>query len=545
MGETFTRLAAIRRIYFYLVALITLIAGLFAVNGLLHGLTVAWAGTGDAVDVGNEAFVRMLLARNGGLLVVTAPLFLLHWGYIQRRFTDADERHAGMRKFFLYAASAAGLAVGLANLQTLSRVLLNTLFAPQSLSASPITWLQQIGMMLVGFGLLGYFYAVLQADGDYGRETGAARLWRRLFLALSGVIGVVMMTLGAAEAVRVLLEMGLERMTPSVGAGWATPLAQDLATLLTGALLTHGAGRQWHSVIAVNVDDATSAWRRLYLYGAVIIGALATLTPAALILREGLLLLFGEDGGSAALLLNKLIEPLAYVPAGVAIWVFYRRTLRREQARFGESAESITVGRVYNYVVAATALVLLWFGAIEILQALIDTGFSSGAVVGMRPVWVQPLATGLSLLAVAAPVWLLHWRTVQTVARRDDAPGADERTSLARRIFLFGLALVSAVLVVVFVAQVIYRVFLLLLGAPDAGLWSAEAANELARAAVSAAIWLFTVTTIRADGRMPAPTPPAMQPHARRRELETRITQLETELQQAREELAALPHGQD
>ncbi|MEZ4582088.1 MAG: hypothetical protein R3A10_10710 [Caldilineaceae bacterium] len=40
--------------------------------------------------------------------------------------------------------------------------------------------------------------------------------------------------------------------------------------------------------------------------------------------------------------------------------------------------------------------------------------------------------------------------------------------------------MVSAVLVVVFLAQVIYRVFLLLLGAPDAGLWSAEAANELA-----------------------------------------------------------------
>ena len=107
------------------------------------------------------------------------------------------------------------------------------------------------------------------------------------------------------------------------------------------------------------------------------------------------------------------------------------------------------------------------------------------------------------------------------------------------------MALVSAVLVVVFLAQVIYRVFLLLLGAPDAGLWSAEAANELARAAVSAAVWLFTVMTIRADGRMPAPPPLAVDRAARRHELDARIARLETELAAAREELAALEEEED
>ena len=540
MGETSMRLAAIRRIYFYFVALITLIAGLIALNGLLHGLTVAWSGVGEAVNVGNDAFVRTLLARNGGLLVVTAPLFLLHWGYIQRSLVDDEERRAGMRKFYLYAASTAALVITLVNLHILTSTALEALFAPVQAAAAPLLWLQQIGMVAAGVGLLGYHNHVLQTDGDYGHESGSALFWRRLFLALAGLAGVVMLTLGAAGVVRVLLDFGLERLAPSVGVTWAIPLARGLATVLTGALLTHWAGRQWQTVIALNPDDATSAWRRLYLYGAVVIGAVATLTPAALILREGLLLLFGEEGGSLSLLLNKLISPLAYMPGGMVVWLVYRRTLAREQARFGDSAASITVGRIYNYVVAATALILLWIGSIEILQALIDTGFSRGAVVGARPVWVQPLATGLSLLAVGAPVWIFHWRAAQTVARRDDAAGADERTSLARRIFLFGLALVSAVLVVVFLAQVIYRVFLLLLGAPDAGLWSAEAANELARAAISAAVWLFTVVTIRADGRMPAPAPPAVDRAAYRHELDARIARLEAELAAARAELAVL-----
>ncbi|MEZ4582084.1 MAG: DUF5671 domain-containing protein [Caldilineaceae bacterium] len=96
MGETSMRLAAIRRIYFYFVALITLIAGLLRAPTACSGLTVAWSGVGEAINVGNGAFVRTLLARNGGLLVVTAPLFLLHWGYIQRNLVDDDERRAGI-----------------------------------------------------------------------------------------------------------------------------------------------------------------------------------------------------------------------------------------------------------------------------------------------------------------------------------------------------------------------------------------------------------------------------------------------------------------
>lgn len=537
------RLATIRRIYFYLVALIALIAGLAALNGLLQGLTVAWSATAEGVSAGQEEFVRTVLARNGGLLVVTVPLYLLHWWYAQHRLTAPEERRAGMRKFYLYAAVTTALIVALSNLHTLISTLIETLLDPLRVSTAPVAWVQQIGMLAAGVALLAYHDHVLRTDGDYAHEQDGASVVRRLFLALAGLAGVIMMTLGAAGMTRVVLEFGLERLLPGVGAAWNLPLAANGATLLVGTLLTHLIGRQWRDVMAVNATEATSAWRRLYLFGAVIIGAVATLTPAALILREGLLLLFGEDRGSSAMLLDNLIDPLSFVPVGLAVWFYYRRTLHHEQISFGESRESVVIRRIYNYVVAATGLVLLWIGSIEILQAFVDAGFSAGAVVGRRPVWVQPLATGLSLLVVGLPVWLLHWRAVQAVAQRDDAAGADERTALTRRIFLFGMALVSAVLVLVFLAQVIYRIFLMLLGAPDAGLWSAEAANELARAAVSAVVWLFTVFTIRADGRMPSPPEPAHAPAARRTALEARIEQLEAELAQARRELATLsPH---
>lgn len=48
------------------------------------------------------------------MLVVAAPIFLLHWRLAQRRREEAEIR-AAMRKFFLYAASAVALGFAVVN----------------------------------------------------------------------------------------------------------------------------------------------------------------------------------------------------------------------------------------------------------------------------------------------------------------------------------------------------------------------------------------------------------------------------------------------
>jgi hypothetical protein len=95
-----TRLATVRRLYFYLVALISFIVGLVGLDGLLSSLSDAWLGTtGVAIFAGNS-YLRENIASSGGLLLVAAPLFLLHWGYMQRRRHELEERSAALRKFF-------------------------------------------------------------------------------------------------------------------------------------------------------------------------------------------------------------------------------------------------------------------------------------------------------------------------------------------------------------------------------------------------------------------------------------------------------------
>src|SRR4029079_16400306 len=101
-----------RRLYFYGMSLISLIAIIIAVDNLLHVLDQVWFGDkSQAAVLTIESYIRSALAESGAVLLVATPIFLLHWAVIQRR-REPEELHSGMRKFFLYVA--AGVAVGYA-----------------------------------------------------------------------------------------------------------------------------------------------------------------------------------------------------------------------------------------------------------------------------------------------------------------------------------------------------------------------------------------------------------------------------------------------
>ena len=160
------------------------------------------------------------------------------------------------------------------------------------------------------------------------------------------------------------------------------------------------------------------------------------------------------------------------------------------------------VRRIYYYVVAAVGLVLVWFGAAETVSALLDWIFGTGSKVGAPARVGGAAGDGLSLLVVGVPVWALHWRTVQGIARRHDDAGLAERMSLPRRVYLYGAALAGALLILYYLARVVYRLLLSVMGDPYAGLLSVETADEIARAAISAALWTVHVLAIRTDSRM-------------------------------------------
>jgi len=531
-----SRLAAVRRFYVYLVALVSQVAMLFGINDLLGIISRAWLQSDGLLQA---SFIRTATARSTGLLLVATPLFLIHW-WLGQRGKDANaERDSVWRKLFLYGSTAAGLVVMLSNAYRLLKELAwLAVDAPMGLAeAIPAGWLHWGLMMALGVGLVYYWHAVLVADGDLGQERLAARFVRQLFLALAGLIGLSIAAWGA----RALLQVGLQGLVDqAVGAldlnWWRLPFGGGVSQVLVGLWLLHAAWQQWQDVITLHAAEGRAVLRRLYLYIGALIGAIATLTPTALLLREALLMLFGGEGGSTAELLNRMVDPVSFIPVGGAIWFWHWTTLRRETDAYGDSSQSATVRRIYAYLEAATGLALLWVGAVELLHALIDA-----RLVG--DIWRQPLANGLALLAVGAPIWVIFWRRVQRRAERGDAEGETERDSWPRKLYLYGVALVGALVLLITLAQLVYQVLLMLLGERELAFTSNDLAHQLADSAVAALLWGVHLLAIRADGRfekMPAAAATPVAPAERRAALEARIAELEATLAAARAELATL-----
>jgi hypothetical protein len=402
--------------------------------------------------------------------------------------------------------------------------------------------------------LLAYWYSVLCSDGDYGTERMSGRIVRQLFMLIVGLAGLVFIVWGAASGTQVLLRMLLDRMTESAGSTamgtswWQNALASSLTQVIVGAWLAYTNRAQWRDLVAVHAEEGQAALRRVYLYAGVVLGAVATLTPAALLLRELLLMVFGDSTGTPADLLEKVITPISFVPVGLVIWLWHWSVLRKEAAAFGESQEGASVRRIYYYLMAATGLALLWVGSVELLHALLDTLLTG--LQGPTYVWHEPLANGLSLLAVGAPIWVLHWRSVQRVALQTNAAGSAERDALMRKIYLYGVALIGALIILFQLAQVIYKLLLALMGDVTGSLLSPQTAHQLADCLVAGVIWGVHLLAIRTDAQVEKATPRAVvpaeavaadsTPAERRALLEQKKQQLEQELEQVNRALAEL-----
>jgi hypothetical protein len=546
------RLATIRRLYFYLIAFISLIVGLTSLHNLLAMLFEVWLSTESLSTVNNTAFIRDAVARDGGLLLVATPIFLIHWAYVQgiaRRQTpeSTEERSSTLRKLFLYGASGFTLAVAATRTTTLLAESGVALLGGRSSAGLiwPGGWLSSILSGLIYLAFLAYFVRQLVLDGDLGRELDWAGTLRRLFQTIVGLVGLVMLLNGASTVLELGLRLVLERVaeTPilqTTSLWWIRGLSDGVAWMLVGALLWRVNWLRWDALIIAYEVEARTALRRFYLYAATVLSAALTLVPAAGLLNRLLLQLFGVAPPAD---LPDLAGPLAMLPFGLIAWRWHWVQVSSEASRYGDTPESANVRRLYYYLVAAVGLVLLWIGLVDILRALLDW-LVVGSDALSRGFRAEQLANGISMLAVGAPVWAIHWRAVQNVARAQGPSAQAERTSGPRRAYLYGVALVGALLILFEFATVIYRLLLLLLGDANADLFGTETLDSLVRSGTAIIFWIVHVLAIRGDTRLTEAAEEESLPFeavvARRTLLEERIHRLEEELAAARAELATL-----
>ncbi|GBD11742.1 hypothetical protein HRbin23_01419 [bacterium HR23] len=199
--------------------------------------------------------------------------------------------------------------------------------------------------------------------------------------------------------------------------------------------LVGGIGWGFHWLALARVDTG-SVLRQVYLYlFAFLGGAVTTLVVSALVLFAVLAWALGLPTVPTAQHFRIVPQVLPALLVGSALLAYHWRVVQGESARREGHLEGAR--RAFGYILAGLGLATLVAGLVSLLGLLL--GFAvpgmGTPLVGMEP-WRGLLALALTQVAIGGPLWAWHWGRAQGRAVRE---GEAERTTLARRIFLYAV----------------------------------------------------------------------------------------------------------
>lgn len=242
----------------------------------------------------------------------------------------------------------------------------------------------------------------------------------------------------------------------TVGGG-AGGLAGALALILVGVpiFLVHWL---WAQRLAAQDEEEKTAGLRAVFFYAVLLGTLATVIQNLLAVVDRLLVLVmglrvdrAFLGGSQTLADNA-IAIVMYGVVGAYFWTI----LRGEWASLPERENFAEVRRLYRYVWMLYGLLMVVFGAQQLLRFLF---YIPSDILGEHG--RETAANGIALLLVGTPVWVYTWRIVQ-----DSLADPAELSSNLRLVVLYLLALGGVITVLTAGGTILDVLLRRLLGEP-------------------------------------------------------------------------------
>jgi hypothetical protein len=525
--------SAVQRAYLYLVALIAIhmivlgLANVLRVGAelMLGAASGGFTGLPFLFAEGRAAprqLYREQISLAIALLLVGVPAWLLHWSVAQRaaRQSSSAELNAPLRASYLYVVVfVTTLLMFFYTQNALFRALAAAVGPPEFFTRFPaveneprVIAARIAGALAMVFaaGLVwSYHSAVAWSDRQAVHLAGGAASLRRLQLYLLAAIGLLV-TLTSAAGLLSALWMSLDGTRSDlrfVVVSSVPPLVSGLALWLYH--WAH-AQRVARSDSAYGLDERRSAVRKLALYGIVLISAIVTMIASSLVLSAVVRrALFGTPmsdpsrfGPIPGTLWSEIQAPLAFAFIFGLAWAFHWRAVEREALLQAEAARQATVRRIYNYLLAALALLFIGIGAAGVL------GVIGSYVVGHQTHRPEEISAYITLLLVGLPVWAFHWilaqRRIWMAARTGaDPPGAvlahEERRALPRRLFLYLAVFGGVVAVLIFGATALFRVINIILGQPLDRVAAHDLWHLVADAGVGAGTLAWHWRTLRAD----------------------------------------------
>jgi hypothetical protein len=472
----------VRRLYFYLVSLISLEVVVWGVIYLARTL----------FNSQSTALTSNLLATGLSLILVGLPIFLLHWLIIQRHaLRDEDERATLIRSLFLYAVQL-GLLIPI--VQNVLAIFIRSLMPALNLTARMAfiggqqTLLDNLVAILINLAAWAYFWRVLRDDWQSGLEDHHLMEVRRLYRYIWMLYGLVFLVAGVQNLLRYLLNLVFG--TGSTFNDW---VGNGIPMTVVGSIIWSGA---WRGIQrrGDDPDERSSTLRLVVLYVITLVSALVVVGASIWILTELARLVLGVTSSLSAFLAETDSQIALLIPLAV-IWMYYERQRKDHVHNDIEPARQPGVERLYRYILAFLGLAGTFVGTWQLLETLVQLLF--GAQMSFLASGL--LSPALASLLVGLPLWLTNWTPLQNQSRDVSNAGEQARRSLIRKIYLYIILFLSIIGVMVAGGRLFYLGFTQVLGTPtpDFGL---EFTRRLVVLLVIA-LWLaYHLVTLRRDG---------------------------------------------
>jgi hypothetical protein len=412
----------IRRLYFYLLAFISLEVVLWSVITLTRTIF-------DAATLNN---IGDQIAGGLAFLIVGLPMFLFHWIFVQRDCArDTEERSSRLREIFLYGTYLATLIpiaqniVAMVNRLVLGWMQMDNHFAFLGSDQTPADNLIAIVVMGVAFY---YFNTVLKSEWSANTEGNDLPGTRRIFRYIWMLYSLVLLVFSVVYILEFIF------LTPT---GLGNPsrelLANGLSILVVMAPLW---AYNWQ-VIQKSLGDTEeygSVLRLVVLYLLTLGGIITTLFSTGWVIATVLNNYLGTSPLDAIGLFNKLSYTLALaIPTGV-IWAYFGQAWRDTTDQATDPLRKAALRRFYFYILALLGNIAV-FSAIQLLLSVV-IDIATGESTGLAS-FSDSISGGLAMLIVGLPVWMRYWPGLQAEAAARDESGDHARRSVIRKSYLY------------------------------------------------------------------------------------------------------------
>lgn len=422
---------SIRRLYFYLVAFISIEVVLWGLVGLLRSVV------DDTISGGADALAQAL-----ALILVGVPIFLIHWLWAQRAATyDEEERTATLRAVFLYAVLLATLIPVVQNLLSfIDRALIQStgLGVGRAFSAFREQTLADNLIAIVMNGIVAaYFWNILRGEWDTLSDRENFTEVRRLYRYIWMLYGLLMTVFGAQQILRFLFHVPGDIL----GELGREMVINGVALLVVGTPIWVYA---WHVIQASLADPAEmgSNLRLGILYLLALGGVITVITTAAMAVNAMLTWLLGADWIFRDFI-RQIGGPISIgVPLGL-VWAYYGYWLNRHIEAIDDRVRQSALKRLYYYILAFIGLVVAFVGVATLFAFIIDMVTGTGIL--MSDSTRGTLATSISSLLVGLPLWLIMWRPMQAEALAQGEMGDHARRSILRKTYLYLVLFASVI----------------------------------------------------------------------------------------------------